>query len=184
MAERKTSGQQKATSRRTGQKATSRSTGQKAASRSTGQKAASRSTGQKAASRSTGQKAASRSTGQKAASRSTGQKAASRSSGQQNAEPQSSGQQNGTTSKRLSGREAIEQVRRELPELLGRPIEGVLGLESDDGGWMVTVQVVELARIPRSTDVLGAYEVTLDSSGELTSCRLTRRIRRGQADEG
>lgn len=99
------------------------------------------------------------------------------------AERRSRARQNGRTSKKLSGREAIERVREELPELTGRPIEGVLGLEGEDGGWKVTVQVVELARIPRSTDVLGSYEVTLDRQGELTGYRRTRRFNRGQADE-
>jgi hypothetical protein len=85
----------------------------------------------------------------------------------------------------LTGREAIEQVRRSLPDLLGRPVESVLGLERDDdgGGWTVTVQVVELARIPSSTDVLGAYAVTLDHSGELGGVRRRGRYSRNQTDE-
>jgi len=84
----------------------------------------------------------------------------------------------------MSGREAVEQVRRDLPELLGRPIESVLGLERDgDDGWRVTVQVVELARVPSTTDVLGSYTVMLDSKGELAGYRRTRRYQRNQADE-
>jgi hypothetical protein len=83
----------------------------------------------------------------------------------------------------LSGREIIARVRRDLPELLGRPIESVLGLERDeDDGWEVTVQVVELARIPHSTDVLGAYAVKLDGEGELVGWRRSRRYHRNQAD--
>jgi len=85
---------------------------------------------------------------------------------------------------KLSARDAAARVRDELPELLGRKIESVLGVERDDGGgWAVTVAVVELARIPNSTDVLGAYEVTLDSSGELIGYRRRRRYNRSQADE-
>jgi hypothetical protein len=75
-------------------------------------------------------------------------------------------------------------VRSELPQLLGRPIESVLGLErDDDDGWKLTVQVVELARIPHSTDVLGAYSVALDSDGELVGYRRQRRYHRNQAEE-
>jgi hypothetical protein len=86
--------------------------------------------------------------------------------------------------KGLSAREAVESVRDEFPELLGRPVEAVLGVErNDDDGWMVTVQVVELARIPNSTDVLGAYAVTLDKSGEMVGYRRRRRYNRSQADE-
>jgi Gas vesicle synthesis protein GvpO len=85
---------------------------------------------------------------------------------------------------RLSGREAIELVRRELPQLLGHPVDSVLGIEPDENkGWHVTVQVVELARIPQSTDVLGCYEVTLDDHGELQTYKRRRRYYRNQADE-
>ena len=93
--------------------------------------------------------------------------------------------QNGAAKDKLSARQAIEHVRDEFPALLGRPIESVLGVErsDDDGGWMVTVQVVELERIPRSTDVLGAYAVELDKDGELLGYRRRRRFNRSQADE-
>ena len=85
---------------------------------------------------------------------------------------------------RLSGSEAIERIRRELPALLGKPIEAVLGLDRDDEErWRVTVSVVELARIPHSTDVLGSYAVTLTAEGELDAYRRTRRYYRNQADE-
>jgi Gas vesicle synthesis protein GvpO len=84
----------------------------------------------------------------------------------------------------LSASEAIKRVRRELPQLLGRPIESVLGVErGEDEEWKVTVAVVELSRIPSTTDVLGAYAVTLDHSGELIGYSRSRRYHRNQADE-
>jgi hypothetical protein len=84
----------------------------------------------------------------------------------------------------VSAKDAIQRVRQELPELLGRPVESVLGVQrGEDKLWQVTVQVVELARIPNSTDVLGAYEVTLDKDGELAAYRRRRRYARGQADD-
>ena len=86
---------------------------------------------------------------------------------------------------KLSGRDAVARVREELPQLLGRPIESVLGFErsEDDGNWHVTVAVVEMSRIPPTTDVIGAYAVTLDSDGELMGYRRVRRYHRNQADE-
>ncbi len=86
---------------------------------------------------------------------------------------------------KLTASEAIKRVRRELPQLLGRPIESVLGVErdADDDGWKVTVAVVELSRIPSTTDVLGSYAVTLDQSGELIGYARSRRYHRNQADE-
>ncbi|HET9102017.1 MAG TPA: gas vesicle protein GvpO [Solirubrobacteraceae bacterium] len=85
---------------------------------------------------------------------------------------------------RFSARDAAARVRDELPELIGQNVESVLGIQrDDDGGWAVTVAVVELARIPRSTDVLGTYEVTLDERGELIGYQRRRRYNRNQADE-
>jgi hypothetical protein len=85
---------------------------------------------------------------------------------------------------RLSAPDAIARVRRELPQLLGRPIESVLGIQrNEDERWEVTVQVVELSRIPSTTDVLGAYAVTLDSDGELVGYHRKRRYHRNQTDE-
>jgi hypothetical protein len=88
-----------------------------------------------------------------------------------------------TNNQRLTGREAIARVRRDFPELLGRPIEQVLGLERDGNDWKVRVQVVELSRIPPTTDVLGTYSVTLDRDGEVVGYRRERRFHRNQADE-
>ena len=109
----------------------------------------------------------------------------SRSSSSSSSSGGSKSSRNGSRSKRLSGREAIQQVRRDLPPLLGKPVEAVLGLEPDDDrdGWEITVSVVELSRIPNSTDVLGAYRVSLDSDGELAGYRRIRRYQRNQADE-
>ncbi len=91
---------------------------------------------------------------------------------------------NGKRANGLSGRLVIERVREDFPQLLGRPVETVLGLEhDDDSGWTVTVEVVELARIPSSTDVLGSYTVSVDPEGELTGYRRIRRYHRNQADE-
>jgi hypothetical protein len=90
----------------------------------------------------------------------------------------------GANGKRLSAREAVEAVRDEFPALLGRPIEEVLGVQkTDDKNWLVMVQVVELERVPRTTDVLGAYAVELDEDGDLIGYRRRRRYTRAQTDE-
>ena len=84
----------------------------------------------------------------------------------------------------LSALEAAEQAREHLAALLGRPVEAVSGVDRDHGNWIVTVQVVELARIPNTTDVLGDYEAILDKNGEVVRYRRTRRYHRGQTDGG
>ena len=73
--------------------------------------------------------------------------------------------------------EAIKQVH----QLIGKPIESVTGMEKDGREWTVTLEVLELSRIPSTTDVLGSYEVTLDKDGELTGVQRTRRYPRAEA---
>jgi hypothetical protein len=89
--------------------------------------------------------------------------------------------------------DVVREAVRQLTELTGRQPEAVLGVQRDDGddngngnqdGWRVTVEIVEMRRVPNSTDLLGCYEVTLDSDGDLVEYRRTRRYARGQTDEG
>jgi hypothetical protein len=66
-----------------------------------------------------------------------------------------------------------------LAQLTGRRPETVLGVTKADDGWTVTVEVVELSRIPSSTDLLGSYVVRLDENGELVGYERSRRYQRG-----
>jgi gas vesicle protein GvpO len=77
--------------------------------------------------------------------------------------------------------ELAKSARAQLADLTGRVPESVLGLRKDDDGWKVTVEIVELSRVPNSTDLLGCYVVTLDDDGELVGYERVRRYQRGQA---
>lgn len=83
-------------------------------------------------------------------------------------------------SSRDIARKAVEQMEN----LVDRRIEAVTGIEKDDSEWTVTLEVLELERVPSTTDVLGSYEVTLDEDGELTGLQRTRRYPRAEAGEG
>jgi hypothetical protein len=85
----------------------------------------------------------------------------------------------------VSAAQIARYAREQMGELTGQPVEGVLAVRKDDnGGWLVTVQVVELQRIPNSTDVLGAYELSVGKDGEISEYRRTRRYYRNQVEEG
>jgi Gas vesicle synthesis protein GvpO len=71
------------------------------------------------------------------------------------------------------------QAATELIELTGKAIEGVTGLERGDDGWIVQIEVVEVRRIPDTTDVLALYEVKTDKQGSLEGYRRLRRYARG-----
>jgi hypothetical protein len=74
---------------------------------------------------------------------------------------------------------ALEQ----LSALTGRPSEGVVGIERDDDEWVVEIEVLELRRIPNTTDVLARYRVTADDSGDVTGYHRLQRYTRGSAGE-
>ncbi len=80
------------------------------------------------------------------------------------------------------GRIAAEAARQ-LVELTGKDAEGVVGLDRSEDGWKVEVEVVEVRRIPNTTDVLAMYEVEVDGKGSLQGYRRVRRYVRGVPGE-
>ena len=86
--------------------------------------------------------------------------------------------------KRMSGPQIAASAAKQLLELTGKGAEGVTGLERTDDGWTVQVEVVEVRRIPDTTDVLALYEVTVDSDGDLEGYKRLRRYTRGVPGEG
>ena len=73
------------------------------------------------------------------------------------------------------------QARDLLRSLRGVEAESVSGIARTQNGWTVTLEVVELRRIPESTDVLASYEVELDGDGKFLSFERGGRYSRSQA---
>ena len=71
------------------------------------------------------------------------------------------------------------EAARQLLELTGKDSEGVTALERTDDGWKIQVEVVEVRRIPDTTDMLALYELDVDEHGELEGYRRVRRYTRG-----
>jgi Gas vesicle synthesis protein GvpO len=89
------------------------------------------------------------------------------------------------STRRRSGAQLAQRARRALSEITGLDAESVTSLERvDDGTWKVTVELLELSRIPETDDMLGSYEVELDESGELLGYRRLRRYARVQGGVG
>ena len=72
------------------------------------------------------------------------------------------------------------EARRQVSELTGLPVETVTGFARSGNDWVVTVEAVELARVPSTMDVLGTFEVTLSDEGELLGLRRRDRHRRSE----
>jgi Gas vesicle synthesis protein GvpO len=81
-------------------------------------------------------------------------------------------------------RAVADRAREQLEELLERRVEAISSLERTHDGWVAGLEVVELSRIPESTDVLGSYEMELDEDLNLRRYRQVRRYHRGRADLG
>lgn len=79
--------------------------------------------------------------------------------------------------------EVVESVRRVLDDLGGLDVERVTGVEADDDGWRVTVEVVEVRRIPDTADVLARYEVSMSKSGQFRGYRQVGHRLRSQIEE-
>ena len=135
------------------------------------------SSGSKSSKSSSGSRGSSGSKGSSGSSGSSGSKGSSGSSSRSSSSSSSGG------SKKRSAREIAIDAVREVQDLMGRPVESVTGIDKDGSEWTVTLEVVELERIPNTTDVLGVYEVTVDKDGEMTGARRTRRFYRSEAGE-
>lgn len=75
-----------------------------------------------------------------------------------------------------------ERVLREITALVGCPAEGITGARRNDDGWALTVEVLEMARVPETADVLATYEVETDAQGSVLGYQRMRRYLRGQTD--
>ncbi len=77
----------------------------------------------------------------------------------------------------------VERTTKLIGKLTGlRPVE-VVGVSHDAQGWRIRVEMLELARIPPTTDVIAEYEVILDSDGSLLWFQRKRTRLRAQLTE-
>jgi hypothetical protein len=83
----------------------------------------------------------------------------------------------------MNAGELIMEAKRQVAELTGQTPEAVSSLDRDGDGWVVTVEALELRRVPNTMDLLGSYEVTLSDDGELVGFRRCRRYHRSATDE-
>ncbi len=76
-----------------------------------------------------------------------------------------------------------QRAKEQLAQLTGLKPDTVSALSKDEQGWHVTVELVEMTRIPTATDVLASYLALLDDEGNLLSYQRTRRYLRGEVME-
>jgi hypothetical protein len=80
--------------------------------------------------------------------------------------------------------EIVDEAKRKLKEVLGVEPERVSGFDRSNGRSTVTLEVVEVHRVPETTDVLASYEVAFDEDRNLVSMSEVRRYLRAQIEGG
>ena len=84
---------------------------------------------------------------------------------------------------RSDGMEAARRAAENVLQLTGRCPENVVSVVRDEEGWQVGVEVMELHRIPETTDIMAVYEVAIDANGDLVRCERGHRYHRGQVED-
>jgi hypothetical protein len=77
----------------------------------------------------------------------------------------------------------VDQARRQLEALTGLPADTVSRFDRGESGWTLGVDMIEHRSIPRTNDLIAAFEVLLDDSGNLVRWRRIGRHLRNQAME-
>lgn len=105
------------------------------------------------------------------------------SEGGNDAAPAPAHSQNGG-GKRLSGSRAAVMAREQVEDLLGIPVETITGFVRHQDGFTVMLEVVEIERVPRTTDIMATYRVELTPDGELDGYERVNRYYRNQTEGG
>ncbi|WP_119169336.1 gas vesicle protein GvpO [Algihabitans albus] len=79
--------------------------------------------------------------------------------------------------------QAARRAKQQLQEITGLEVATVSAMEEYEGGWRAYVNLVELRRVPTTSDVLATYEAVLDAQGELETYKRLRRFLRGQVND-
>ncbi|MEK7777311.1 MAG: gas vesicle protein GvpO [Chloroflexota bacterium] len=69
--------------------------------------------------------------------------------------------------------EVLALAKSHLGDITGLKPVTVTQVFKDEDGWHVGVEMLEMSRIPPSSDILGSYDVTLSEEGEVI--RMERR---------
>lgn len=88
----------------------------------------------------------------------------------------------GTSVDRL--RRLSDRARELLQELSGSEVESVSAIDRTRDGFRITLEALEVRRVPESTDVLATYDVEVDGDGDLVRYERRRRYARSQSHDG
>ncbi|UHQ97942.1 gas vesicle protein [Natrinema zhouii] len=74
-------------------------------------------------------------------------------------------------------------VQSTAGQLIGHEFDGVSEISPTDDGWRAVVEVVERRAVPDTQDIIGRYEIELDTEATVHGYRRLDRYRRGDTTE-
>ena len=81
-------------------------------------------------------------------------------------------------------RELLGLARQQVADVTGHDVETISGFQrSKNNGWLVTVEVLELQRVPNTMDLLATYAVKLSEDGDVLELERRRRYHRAAVDD-
>ncbi|MEV6817563.1 gas vesicle protein [Nocardiopsis dassonvillei] len=76
----------------------------------------------------------------------------------------------------------LREAQEQFEEVTGLEVEGVSGFQRSGDGWDLTLEVLELRRVPDTVSLLATYSVELDADGEIEGYKRVKRYTRGRSD--
>jgi Gas vesicle synthesis protein GvpO len=80
--------------------------------------------------------------------------------------------------------ELMKTAREQVAAVTGHNVETISGFRRDGDGWEVTLEVLELRRVPSTMDVLVTYAVQMSDDGDLLGFEPRKRYHRAAVDDG
>jgi hypothetical protein len=85
--------------------------------------------------------------------------------------------------KRLPGLQVFERSKEQLEVITGRSSDSVSAFSPSDEGWDLTIEMIEVEKIPPTTNVMASYHVEVDDEGNILEYQLASRYIKGQPGE-
>ncbi len=83
----------------------------------------------------------------------------------------------------MNADEIIKKARDEFATLSKLPVDAVIGLSKAEGEWVVSLEALERKAIPEAMDILGLFEIHLDSDGNLIRFERKKLRKRGETED-
>ena len=83
----------------------------------------------------------------------------------------------------VSAVQVMQRAATQMVQLTGRTPDTVSAVEQTDDGWRLEVELVELERVPATTNILATYEVELNGDGDVVGYRRIKRYFRNAAED-